>query len=516
MNRSLRRYWLAGRLALLVVAAGGSLVTTATWAQQAARPQVNLVCAYALGVHDKLGPARPDTGASDAAANDVPALRARMAECRSRSTLHGSGDVVVVATTESWKAAKADPTQKDLAPRLFIDGIPVADDALISTEGLADGTTRLRFHVSANAKNRALWLAIYRQQFIRASPARIALGWEGSEVPTTVSLQGQASGGIAPNIEISTGWRTLSALAWLAVIAAVLAYCLVATDAFRDRALPGWWAAATRLRKQWKTGAGARQRASPTATDLPILLQQHGYWGLYIPGQEAEYLKVAREALAGKIDPQGAESDRATFGALLLPPEDVKFGRGTFSLARLQSGLWLFFVVAAGVFIWLFTGELPSIEPTLLGLLAVSAATTVASVAVDKSSEGRPFQRSRGVLRDITTGWDGAQQLHRVQALVVNLVLFGIALDAVVQDLAMTKLDATWLALLGVSGATQTLMKRTLEKDTSTQDSSTDGPSAAPLATPPMPPMPSPPQALAAAVGAAPMPPMPMPPPPPN
>ena len=147
--------------------------------------------------------------------------------------------------------------------------------------------------------------------------------------------------------------------------------------------------------------------------------------------------------------------------------------RATFSLARLQTGLWLFFIVAAGLFIRLVLGVLPSPEPTIVALLGLCAATMAVSMAVDSSAGTRPYIKSSGLLSDLVTGWDGTQQLHRVQAIVVNLVLLIIAFDSVIKDLAYPVFDGAWLALLGVSAVAQTAGKQVLEANQNPAGSNT-------------------------------------------
>jgi hypothetical protein len=138
----------------------------------------------------------------------------------------------------------------------------------------------------------------------------------------------------------------------------------------------------------------------------------------------------------------------------------------TYSLARIQSGLWLLFVVSAGIYITVvLDGQLPPIEPTLVGMLAVSAVTTTASIAVDSNAPGRAARASQGFLNDILTSWDNGdqQQLHRLQAVYVNVLLLGIGTWSVWANVAYPQFDASWLALLGVSGATQATLKQVLE-----------------------------------------------------
>jgi hypothetical protein len=136
--------------------------------------------------------------------------------------------------------------------------------------------------------------------------------------------------------------------------------------------------------------------------------------------------------------------------------------RVTFSLARVQVGLWLFYVVGAAVYLRLVLGALPTLEPSVAGLLVLSAATTVASAAVSSTTNPTPAV-SQGFFKDILTSPDGTQQLHRLQALLVNGLLLGVGIDSVVQNLAYPVFDNSWLALLGISGITQAAMKQATE-----------------------------------------------------
>jgi hypothetical protein len=155
-------------------------------------------------------------------------------------------------------------------------------------------------------------------------------------------------------------------------------------------------------------------------------------------------------------------------------------GRATYSLARLQTGLWLLYVIAAGLYIRLVLGDLPTLESSVTGLLGLSAATTFASVSID-SSAGLPVQRSKNFFSDILTA-DGKQQLHRLQALLVNLLLLAVGVDSVVEDLAYPVFDGTWLALLGISGATQAAMKQAMETPKSLATTPAGEPVTAPVA----------------------------------
>lgn len=142
--------------------------------------------------------------------------------------------------------------------------------------------------------------------------------------------------------------------------------------------------------------------------------------------------------------------------------------RSTYSLARVQWGVWLTVVLCMEVFMWIVLSDLPPLPPMVVALISVSTATSLASFAVDGGAGARPFLVSQGFLRDLVTGWDGSQQLHRTQAVAVNLVLVVVVADHVIRTLAFPEIDASLLALLGVSGIAQTGGKQVLESPAKT------------------------------------------------
>lgn len=124
-----------------------------------------------------------------------------------------------------------------------------------------------------------------------------------------------------------------------------------------------------------------------------------------------------------------------------------------YSLARVQMAWWFFLLVVGYVFIWLVTGEVDSIAPSLLGLVGISAATALAAVAITSPSS-RAVHASNGFMHDLISDDRGVVALDRLQVVVWTLVLGGIFLTAVLWDLTMPEFSATMLALMGISSGT--------------------------------------------------------------
>ena len=135
-----------------------------------------------------------------------------------------------------------------------------------------------------------------------------------------------------------------------------------------------------------------------------------------------------------------------------------------YSLARVQMAWWFFLLVVGYVFIWLVTGEVDSIAPSLLGLVGISAATALAAVAITSNSSHGP-RATAGFMHDLISDDRGVVALDRLQVVVWTLVLGGIFLTAVLWDLTMPEFSATMLALMGISSGTYIGFKLPIKSD---------------------------------------------------
>jgi len=243
----------------------------------------------------------------------------------------------------------------------------------------------------------------------------------------------------------------------IVLVLAGSAWVLLCTDAFRDVRTPEVWADARRLRRELKKrvleNRALEKAGAPYLTQEQIrqkLLNSYRSGGKYMAGYEADYEAAARLALTTGVINEDNLIDTC-FG-LCIRYEPWKPARSTYSLGRVQVGMWLIFAITTGLFLYAVFGCLPDLPPSMLALLTVSAATTGASVMADSAAGGRDFQISRGFLRDLTTGFDSKQQLHRFQAVVVNVMLLFVGIFSVVDELVYPTFDAAWLGFLGLSG----------------------------------------------------------------
>lgn len=365
-------------------------------------------------------------------------------------TLRGAGDVELVVTTESYRKAAAHESERDSRRMLlYLNGVPMQQDAeLVAVE--RQGTdTHLRYNIKPGKDSQPLWAMLYRAGGLtQEEPLRAALGWKG-----TASNSEPTNYDKAAKVAITYEERMWIAFAVLAALL-VLTYLAVAkTDAVRDAPLPEWWARARSLRDKLRGESPENQET---------LLK--GASADYDAAKRAHYLMVADKALRPRpLEISPDEQPDAIIG-LALREKNWTPVRAAYSLSRVQLAMWFAFAVAAGVFLWIVYGQLPAIDGSLVALLGLSVATTAGSFVADRNAGGRPYSPSQGILIDLVTGFDEKHQVHRYQAVVVNLLLLFVGISHVLQQLTYPIFEPTWLALLGISGAAFGLGKKVAEK----------------------------------------------------
>jgi hypothetical protein len=151
----------------------------------------------------------------------------------------------------------------------------------------------------------------------------------------------------------------------------------------------------------------------------------------------------------------------ARHSALLRDPDPgaSKLGleQRTFSLAKTQLAWWFAIIFASFVFLWLVTGEMPSLSGQALSLLGISGVTTMASLGI--SANRTPPDGTSGVFfRDLLSDASGIT-IQRFQMLVMTIALGLMFLIQVATRLTMPEFDASLLTLLGISAGTYVGLK---------------------------------------------------------
>lgn len=149
-----------------------------------------------------------------------------------------------------------------------------------------------------------------------------------------------------------------------------------------------------------------------------------------------------------------------------------------FSLSRVQLFSWFMFALLSGVFLKLIYTELPALDGSILALLGISTGAGALSWTIDKSLE-TPSDRSgtisQGFWLDLVTGPRGDYQVHRMQAVLVNITLLLIGVFHVVTSIAYPTFDQSWLIFLTISGGTYAFGKQMAEKNPVAAASQTTG-----------------------------------------
>jgi hypothetical protein len=190
----------------------------------------------------------------------------------------------------------------------------------------------------------------------------------------------------------------------------------------------------------------------------PLRTEVDDFTLIAIPARWGVVSLVLAGALFGLIVWLGRKSN-----ALRDQGAEPAGARKTYSLARVQMACWFYVVLTAYVFIWMITGELDTLTPTVLGLMGISAATTVAGGAIDAGTAGgAPAAASptKGFFIDLLSDANG-MTLPRLQTAMWTVVLIGIFAISVFRQLAMPEFDATLLGLMGISNGTYLALKGT-------------------------------------------------------
>jgi len=381
--------------------------------------------------------------------------------------LIGAGDIEIFLEPSSYKEAAK--RQANPSPRLhlYLNGVDIGADAeLISAEDTAE-QTRLHYHVKAGQNSQTLWASLFRTVgLVKPETLRVGLGWNAAGQTSTAP-----SNSAGPNVSVTDVFSLICALFVVAVLLWIWVIRGSSADVFRDAPLPAWWADALKDREELKSSlriqSGAKgipvgMQQTWRAATRDFLLHNTVYQG-FNSSNESTYLQLAQEALERKVITSEPDQIRTYFG-LVLSTAEWKPVRATFSLSRVQLGLWFIFAICAGIFLWIVYGDLPAIDGSLLGVLGISTVTTVGSLAVDQNAGGRPYLPTQGLFTDLVTGFDDdKQQIHRLQAVVVNILLLAVGVVHVAQNLTYPTFDNTWLGFLGISGVALVAGKQYLE-----------------------------------------------------
>lgn len=399
------------------------------------------------------------------------------------AVLVGRGDIVVELPSVPYYIVSA--AHPNRPAQLYINGFSLGVDAtlvaiervIVGAQMSAEDRVRLRFRVRPNQASKPLWTAVYQDVGIYGEKTMdLAVGWS----ETLVFKFPPAKMG-AFKIRISTHGLVFGAFCVMGLLVAFFVWTMKCTDTFRYDSSYAVWGSAARLRKQviaagplGKLSSFKRwlQRAKlPAASDRSTqkVLEAEPY-SIDISKFGDSWDEVFKQANAqaarvlGGGNPVDADAQLAVIG-LALRERPAKQSRAAYSLARVQIGTWMMFACVAAIFLWVVYGDFPVLEGSVLAIVAISTVTAGAFMFADPPTGGR-LMLSDGFFKDIASGSDNKQQVHRFQAVLVNLLLLVVGVIYVVQNLAYPTFDASWLQFLGLSGLAQVVGKNAeVQKD---------------------------------------------------
>lgn len=179
------------------------------------------------------------------------------------------------------------------------------------------------------------------------------------------------------------------------------------------------------------------------------------------------------------------DNEPQDFGGIIIGPNETNNLRRPFSLAQSQMAWWFAIVLAGYLFLFLTTGDIPSLNGQALTLMGIGTGTALGATLVEQNKANKKLDRFKGLLTqisanptpdnvaelrsearklaqdlssenflsDILTDINGIS-LHRFQALVWTIALGAIFIIEVVVKKKMPEFDSYTLGILGISSGT--------------------------------------------------------------
>jgi len=298
-----------------------------------------------------------------------------------------------------------------------------------------------------------------------------AVGWSNDAAFT----MDRDTSGPAMYARVSVPAAVAAAAFFASVLVLFYFWSLRNTDLFRVAPTYPWWRDARDLRTQirrvvvplpwarWRGGYRILGTADFAEKVQAVVSARYAGWAWAATADEIGALEEARRAAMAGLVPATPEAVRNAVVALAILEGKWRPLRLPYSLSRVQWGTWMMFTVVSATYLWLVYGRLPTLDGSVVALIAISTITAGVSFFAD-GAVGQSTSYSNGIVQDVMTGANDAQQAHRYQAVVVNALLLVVGVVFVAQHLTFPSFDSTWLELLGLSGAAQTLLKPVLEK----------------------------------------------------
>ncbi|AVR97378.1 hypothetical protein [Pseudoduganella armeniaca] len=379
-----------------------------------------------------------------------PAAACNGAPPAPENALTGAGDIVAALDAVAYDAAVAYAAKAGATQFVYFNGVELKDETQLTLENRFGGNVYVRIHLMPKEKAKLLWAAIIREESITGSvPLRVGFGWNGGGATSTTTYVGSHD----PRIAVSDPAHLIGAIGAVALIVGFALAFGAHTNILRDR-YP------RELTRVVAEARALRRQLDRLSIEGKSKLLSAAY-PAYVRGPDGYDVACRHAGDAALRDPAAAPvTPELTIG---LAESDISY-----SLTRIQLFAWFLFAISAGIYFWFLLGELPAIDNSILGLLGISAGTAGVSWAVDASDKAAVKQPnagfSQGLLSDMTRSAEDKDEIHRFQAVVVNVLLLAIGIVHVVRSISYPTFDPTWLIFLTISGATFALGKQMNEK----------------------------------------------------
>ena len=137
-----------------------------------------------------------------------------------------------------------------------------------------------------------------------------------------------------------------------------------------------------------------------------------------------------------------------------------------FSLSRSQMAFWTLVLMFSIFYVWFDQGEFITLDDTILGLIGISAGTTIGGYYLDK----RDARNAKGLLHqtvnngknfflNICSDANGLS-IHRFQNVIFTIMIGFYVVYKVLEDGEFPAIDNNMLLLLGISSATYLAIKQ--------------------------------------------------------
>ncbi|HKO42384.1 MAG TPA: hypothetical protein VJU84_03785 [Pyrinomonadaceae bacterium] len=123
-----------------------------------------------------------------------------------------------------------------------------------------------------------------------------------------------------------------------------------------------------------------------------------------------------------------------------------------YDVGLVQTAFWFFIVSTSYLCIWLITGDLDTLTPSVLALMGISASTALGT-HLKGTDSSTSESASAGFFRDIVSD-AGGHCFHRFQIVLWTALLGIIFVASVYDNLAMPQFGGPLLTLMGISAGT--------------------------------------------------------------